>query len=146
MSACRLECMTCDETGSVGGYCYSISQHINSTIEGCRVKTNVKNQCFHCFVWLASWGRETKTRKRRHRGERQDTLILSGLVLTSLWEALFSLPWKESMWLILQAVASPCSLTSLSLATAKYAIKSAYVALQNGKTEETCHCLGCYLL
>lgn len=29
------------------------------------------------------------------------------LVLTSLWEALFSLPWKESMWLIWERPARP---------------------------------------
>ena len=63
--------------------------------------------------------RERERERRRHgeediEGERQDTLIWRGLVLTSLWEALFSLPWKESIWLILQAVASPCSLTSPS--------------------------------
>lgn len=62
---------------------------------------------------------EGERERRRHgeediEGERQDTLIWRGLVLTSLWEALFSLPWKESIWLILQAVASPCSLTSPS--------------------------------
>lgn len=43
-------CMTCGEAGSVGGYSYSISQHINSTTEECCVKTKVKNQYFHCFV------------------------------------------------------------------------------------------------
>ena len=118
---CRWECMTCGEAGSVGGYSYSISQHINSTTEECCAKTKVKNQYFHCFVWPASWGRERERERERRRhgeedieGERQDTLIWRGLVLTSLWEALFSLPWKESIWLILQAVASPCSLTSPS--------------------------------
>lgn len=73
-----------------------------------------KNECFHCFDWVGSWGRAMET-LREDRGERQDTLIQMGLVLTSLWEALFSLPWKESMWLIHWAVAGPCSLTSLSL-------------------------------
>lgn len=73
-------CMTCGEAGSVGGYSYSISQHINSTTEECCVKTKVKNQYFHCFVWPASWGREreTETRRRRHRGRETRHIDLKG--------------------------------------------------------------------
>ena len=79
MSACRLECVTCGETGSVGGYCYSISQHINSTIEECCVKQKWKiNISTALFDWRAEGRERHGDTERRHRGERQDTLIWMG--------------------------------------------------------------------
>lgn len=107
-----LDYMTCGEAGSVGGYCCSSSQYIKSTIEECCFKNkSEKKSIFPLLCLTGELRKRDGDTERRHRGERQDTLILRGLVLTSLWEALFSLPWKESMWLILQAVASPFTFT-----------------------------------
>lgn len=109
---CISGCMTCGEIESVGSHCCNISQHINSTIEECCVKTKVRKSMFPLLCLTAELRERDEDVEKGHKEERQDTLIQRGLVLTSLWEALFSLPWKESMWLILEAISSPCSLTS----------------------------------
>lgn len=107
--AVRLGCRHLLTTASDSGISTAYKQHYRGML--CKKKKSI----FPLFCLTGQLRERDGDTKRRHGGERQDTLIWRGVVLTSLWEALFSLPWKDSMWLILQAVASPCSLTPLSL-------------------------------